>query len=177
MYVDTNIAIIDNPLDLANKYLTKYDFTMPKHFARDCVYEEAKECIILGKSKFEETKKQIEEYKKEGYPRNFGLGENGILLRKHNNKKIIKLMKDWWIELNSKTKRDQLSLGYVLWKNDCEFIYMDESARDSRGYFNYILHNEYKDRKLIIKIKDKIKITVKRIYLQYRFRREINANH
>jgi hypothetical protein len=55
LYVDANIAILSNPMDLANKYLSKYDMAVPKHFARDCVYDEAKECVILGKTKYDET--------------------------------------------------------------------------------------------------------------------------
>jgi hypothetical protein len=163
LYVDANIAIVDNPMDLANKYLTKYDMVMPKHFARNCVYDEAKECVILGKIKYDETKKQMGKYKKEGFPINFGLGENNIVFRKHNNENIIKLMNYWWEELNIQTKRDQLSLSYVLWKNGKKFNYMDESARNEKGYFKYILHNEFKNRSFFYKVKDKIKITIKRL--------------
>jgi len=163
LYVDTNIAIIDNPLELANKYLNQYDMALPKHFARDCVYAEAKECVILGKTKYDETQKQMDKYKNEGFPKNYGLGENNILLRKHNNDNVIKLMNDWWEELNSQTKRDQLSMAYVLWKNGEEFNYMDESARVGLGYFEYMLHNESKNRNFLSKAKDKIKITIKRL--------------
>jgi hypothetical protein len=168
LYVDTNIAILKNPLELANKYLTKYDMALPKHFARDCVYEEAKECVILGKAKYEETKKQMESYRKDGFPENFGLGENGILFRKHNSEKVIKLMSDWWDELNSQTKRDQLSLAYVLWKNGEKFNFMDESAREGRGFFEYINHNQYKNRRLRDKLIDKLVILSKRFFYRIR---------
>jgi hypothetical protein len=163
LYVDTNIAILGNPMDLANKYLSMYHMAVPKHFARDCVYEEAKECVILGKTKYDETQKQMVRYKNEGFQKNFGLGENNILFRKHNSDNIIKLMNDWWEELNTQTKRDQLSLAYVLWKNGENFNFMDESAREGKGYFEYVLHNEFKDRSFFSKAKDKIKITIKRL--------------
>lgn len=154
LYVDSNIAILRNPLELANKYFTKYDMVLPKHFARDCVYEEAKECVILGKITYEEAKKQIDSYRQEGFPEKFGLGENNILLRRHNEKKIIKLMNDWWSEINSHTKRDQLSLAYVLWKNGERFNYMDESPRESDYFF------------LFAHLKDNIYIKLKR-YIKY----------
>ena len=139
MYVDANIKILNNPFELANKYLAKHDFAMPKHFARDCVYDEAKVCVIAGKSKYNETNKQMNKYNDKGFPENFGLGENNILLRKHNSKNTIKLMTDWWKELNTQTKRDQLSLAYVLWKNGEEFCFMDESSRNNK-YFNIKVH-------------------------------------
>lgn len=164
LYVDANIAIIGNSFNLAKKYLSNYDMGIPKHFARDCVYEEAKECVILGKTKYDETKKQMNSYEKEGFPKNFGLGENNILFRKQNNKKVMKLMNDWWNELNTQTKRDQLSLAYVLWKNEESYNFMDESARDGKGYFEYINHKQYKNRRFKDKLIDKILIVSKRFF-------------
>lgn len=169
LYVDANIAVLNNPLELANKYLTKYDMAVPKHFGRDCVYDEAKECVVLGKTKYEETKKQMDNYRQDGFSEQFGLGENGILFRKHNNEKIIKIMIDWWNELNTQTKRDQLSLAYVLWKNGEKFNFMDESSRYGKGYFKYILHNQFKDRKFKDKLIDKIIILSKRFFYGIRF--------
>ena len=163
LYVDANIAIIRNPMDLGNKYLSQYDMAIPKHFIRDCVYAEAKECIVLGKTKYDETISQMNIYKEQGFPKQFGLGENNILFRKHNSENIIKLMNDWWEELNTQTKRDQLSLAYVLWKNGEKFCFIDESARFGLGYFEYVLHNEFKNRNFFSKAKDKIKITIKRL--------------
>lgn len=151
MYVDANILIRKNPFELAEKYLSKDDFVMPKHFARDCVYDEAKECVILGKTKHDETKKQMDFYKKQGFPKNFGMGENNILLRKHNSDKVINVMTDWWEELNTQTKRDQLSLAYVLWKNGEKFCFMDESARGDM-YFRIKLHFGQKKNGLVGKI-------------------------
>lgn len=142
MYVDANIAILGNPLELAEKYLNKYNLVMPKHFVRDCIYEEAKECVRIGKTKENETQIQMNNYKKEGFPKNFGLGENNILLRKHNDNKIIKLMNEWWKQLNIGTKRDQLSLAYVLWKNGEKFCFMEESARGN-DYFKIKIHISY----------------------------------
>lgn len=163
LYIDANIAILSNPMDLANKYLNKYKMALPKHFARSCIYDEARECIILGKASYKEVKNQIDNYRKEGFPANYGLGENSILLRVHNDATIVKIMNDWWHELNIYTKRDQLSLAYVLWKNGKNFEYMDESAREGKGYFEYILHNEFKSRSFFSKAKDKIKIIIKRL--------------
>ncbi|KIM02620.1 MAG: hypothetical protein KN64_14615 [Sulfurovum sp. AS07-7] len=46
---------------------------------------------------------------------------------------------DWWEELNTQTKRDQLSLAYVLWKNGENFNFMDENARGNK-IFRLKLH-------------------------------------
>jgi hypothetical protein len=148
LYIDANVAILNNPLELANKYLDKYDITVPKHFARDCLYEEAKECVVHCKTKYDETKKQMSSYREEGFPEHFGLGENNVIFRKHNNKKVVKIMTDWWEELNTQTKRDQLSFAYVLWKNGEKFCFMDENARGGK-FFVLRLHASDKKNALI----------------------------
>jgi len=164
LYIDANIAILNNPLILANKYLSKYDIAVPKHFARNCLYKEAKECVILGKTKYRETKKQIKKYENDGFPKNFGLGENNILFRKHNSSKVVKIMNDWWNELNTQTQRDQLSFAYVLWKNNEKFNFIDESSREKNRFFKYLNHNQYKNRNILNKLFDKIIILFKRMF-------------
>ena len=169
LYVDTNIAIVGNPLELAKKYLDEYNFAVPKHFKRDCIYEEAKECIVLGKSKLKKTKKQMAKYKKNDFPKNFGMGENNIIFREHNKEHIIKIMNEWWNELNNETKRDQLSFAYVLWKNKFKFNFMEESARNNNSYFEYVNHNSEKNIKFLEKVKRKIVISYKQILVWWNF--------
>ncbi len=135
LYIDANILILNNPLELANQYLSISDFALPKHFARNCIYEEAKECVITGKSKFIETNKQIEFYRYNGFPKKYGLGENNILFRNHKCENIINTMNEWWHELLTHTTRDQLSLFYIFWKNSIENVYLFEYSINMNKFF------------------------------------------
>ena len=155
LYVDTNIYILANPIDLSRKYLKVNDFVVARHTHRNCIYEEAEVCVRIGKTSKNEATAQMKDYKLKGFPENFGLGENNILLRNHNSSKIIKMMSQWWDEINLKTKRDQLSLGYVLWSNNEHFHFMSENSRAVNSkYFFAFMH--LKDSS-IAKIKNKIK--------------------
>lgn len=90
---------------------------MPEHFGRDCIYEEGKAiltCKMDTKSKLDKTIKLL---KKEGYPEHNGLYENNFIYRKHNEKEIVGLMNQWWQFINKYSRRDQMSLCYLLWKN------------------------------------------------------------
>lgn len=60
---------------------------------------------------------QMKRYVKEGFPRFFGLTENGILVREHNNEDCIRIMDTWWVEVLNYSRRDQLSFMYAIWKN------------------------------------------------------------
>ncbi|MGJ0624808.1 glycosyltransferase domain-containing protein [Xenorhabdus bovienii] len=49
IYVDANIIIKNSPKELINKYLKKNPIAFPKHFLRNCIYEEAKFCLGINK--------------------------------------------------------------------------------------------------------------------------------
>ncbi len=63
-------------------------------------------------------KKQIDLIRKDGFPSNYGLFENNIIFREHHDRDVIKIMNDWWRWVENYSRRDQLSLTYVLWKNN-----------------------------------------------------------
>ena len=91
---------------------------MHNHQVRDCIYDEAKAIFASGKAKFTDIRKQVNHYKKDGFPKKYGLFENNIIIRKHNKRECILVMDKWWEEFyRFETRRDQLSFMYALWKN------------------------------------------------------------
>lgn len=115
-----------------------------KHQCRDCIYDEAKIIFAHGRAKFFDILKQMRYYKKGGFPKHYGLFETNILIRKHNDIKCKKIMEDWWKEINTFTKRDQLSFTYVLWKNGLQKDYILSLGNNSRKnpYFIVKSHNK-----------------------------------
>jgi len=116
IWVDANIVVNCN-LDL---FLQKYhrvdkDFTIMKHPHRNCVYEEAEECIRRKKGFRDVIIRQIEKYRKEGFPPNQGLVASGVIVRPFNEK-VNYFMKHWWEQVEKYSKRDQISFNYVLWE-------------------------------------------------------------
>lgn len=92
------------------------NITLMKHPWRDCIYEEAKECIRLGKDKQEIINLQLREYFKEGLPERSGLAATGLMIRK-NEPEINDFCEKWFEEIKKGSCRDQLSFNYVLWKS------------------------------------------------------------
>lgn len=167
LYIDANITILKNPKELSDRYLSRFDFVAPKHFARDCVYDEAKECIVLMKDKTKNIKKQMQRYKEAGFPSRFGLSENNILLRRHLKESVMHLMVSWWQELQKETKRDQLSLPYAMWKSGLEYQFMEETSRQGKGYLDYSLHKDFIDRPFVNKLKDKLQFGFRRLVVRW----------
>ena len=94
---------------------------------RKCIYDEERVVLAMKKDVKENTNPQINRYKKEGFPKNYGLLQSNILIRRHNSPDCIKLMEDWFEELKNGSHRDQLSFNYILWKNqDVKVKYLDK---------------------------------------------------
>ena len=147
IWVDANLSI---KADL-NEFLGELDtlsdncIWIPQHPCRDCAYEEANIVFSIGKDKSDKPKIQSEKYKKEGFPAHFGLTQNSIIVRKHNDKTCIKLMEMWWNEILNYSHRDQLSLQYCRWKSGINVIKLDRNTNNSK-YFEFIRHQRVKKK-------------------------------
>ena len=89
-----------------------------KHGKRDCVYDEVNTILAMKKDTKENLEKHIEFLKKIGFPKHYGLLECNIIAREHFNPTCQKLMDMWWQDFMTLSKRDQMSLPSVLFRND-----------------------------------------------------------
>ena len=130
IWTDGNI-FLKKPAEYYLDMLGNSEIGIFKHCLRDCIYQEALECIRLNVDEPAVIIEQMRRYKSENYPENGGLAWTAILVRKHTDK-IKKLNEQWWSELCRGSRRDQLSCPYVF--------------RDNIKYFAYdndVIHKEY----------------------------------
>lgn len=142
IYVDGNVHIVDDVSELASKYLSKYQLVVPPHPKRDCVYDEAEVCIQSGKADEKPIREMMNRYSADGFPQNFGLSENNVILREHHDDDVQGLMNEWWEEVRNGPGRDQLSLPYVLWRNEHKLHKLDFVPRIHGQYFIFYPHRE-----------------------------------
>ena len=166
LYVDANISVRVSPTSLVNRYLDQAPFWVPKHFARNCLFAEAVECVVLRRGTTAAIRKEVAYYELVGTPKNFGLSENGVLLRAHNQSDVIELMELWWDLFSRGSLRDQLSLPVALWKSSKHFNYLKESVRDSGDEFVLNPHALGQCSSLSDKLLKKLDITLRRIYFK-----------
>ncbi len=146
VYIDSNIIIEGDVSVLVKKYLNSCSIAMPIHYERDCIYKEARKCLLIGKIDNASYQKIVcGVLEKNNFPKNFGLGENNIIMRKNGDTLLNEAMEDWWSVFSTTAPRDQLSLMYVLWNKKVQFKLMDESARNKNKYFGYRLHADCND--------------------------------
>ena len=117
IYIDGNIKLISTISQFVNQLNEKTGLAIHRHCTNVCVYDEVKDCRAYGKGDYSKLKKQVNRYRNEGFPKEYGMLECNVLVSdlKNNNAKMI--FDEWWNEyLTSESMRDQIALPYVLWK-------------------------------------------------------------
>lgn len=136
LYLDGNVQIKEDIFDIIT-YMKEnhYFLAMNEHSIRDCIYDEGNAVIAFGLGRIRDVKSILHRYRKEGFPPKFGLFDNCIIFREHNNPQCKAIMKSWWDEYEKNScKRDQLSFCYCLWKNG--FNKQDVLTIGSNAYKN-----------------------------------------
>lgn len=115
LYIDANIQITGQRIydRVVECYEQGIDWAGIQHPYRDCIYDEA--YAIYGLDTEANIFRWCHRLRSENYPKNRGLFENNIIFRTHNEKTCaVNVM--WWSLYEQNTRRDQLTLFYVLWK-------------------------------------------------------------
>jgi len=115
LYIDTRFTIKIDLDKFVDQYL-KTDLAVMRHNKRNCSYDEGTFCIKINKDKKQTIEKQLDEYRKDGFPKEFGLFAPGIMIKK-NTEEVNHFMKLWYDEVEKHSYRDIISFSYVLWKN------------------------------------------------------------
>ena len=147
VWIDGSISIKDNLEEFIYQYcdFNKFDFIGFKHSRRNCLYEEAYECMKLQKDSFSIIESQIENYKKQNYPVNNGLIETGVFIRK-NNTRCNKIMKLWFDEVKKFSYRDQISFNYIAYKYKLKYDLLNINIYNN-DFFECRSHNALKELK------------------------------
>ncbi|MBO4231058.1 MAG: DUF616 domain-containing protein [Bacteroidales bacterium] len=82
----------------------------------DCVYDDMRAISIMARVPFFKVYRQYRYLRKEGFPEHFGMFENNIIFRVHNDPSVVSISEEWWKVYNEYTPRDQFSLMYLYWK-------------------------------------------------------------
>ncbi len=138
IWVDGNIELLIPPEKLVDDWLKDADLAVWKHPDRDCIYDEAPAAKGLGGDYVKMIDEQIREYGNKGFPRNAGLAECNVIMRRHNNK-VKTFNEDWWNEILKWSCRDQLSFPVVHSRHNLKINYIQGNVRNHE-WFRYTPH-------------------------------------
>ena len=119
IYIDGNVKVISDLTPYIYK-LKSSGIGMHRHSQRCCAYDELDALLIAYKAKRKDVNKYQCYLKENGFPRNYGLLECNVIVREHHNSICKTIMEQWWEQFEQGLKRDQVSLPYVLYKNNIE---------------------------------------------------------
>src|SRR5205814_5569035 len=105
-------------------------------------------CIELEKDDPAVIRRQIEQYRSEGMPENYGLAAGTVLMRRHRDAAVIGVMEAWWAEIMQHSVRDQISLPFVAWRATFP---LDASPVTTPSGPAYIREHHYVRRRQILK--------------------------
>lgn len=137
IWLDTNINVLTPKLFNFTDFDLEEGMLFPKHHARDCIYHECARVLDVQKDTYKNVIKMAELLIDENMPKHYGMNEANILIRKHNDPKVQKIMEKWWSMVLNYSRRDQLSLSYVLWKNGIrpEQIAFENARNDTENFY------------------------------------------
>lgn len=146
LYIDANIQIVDRwvydrCVELANQKIN-YAGIRLLVTGRDCIYRHAYDMCILRAENDCNAMQELHALRKEGFPEHYGLNENNIIFRRHNN-----LMQEvdslWWKWIVNYSFRDQFSYMFCLWKYKIQLEYFLPIGEDSHNscHFSYYFHS------------------------------------
>lgn len=142
--VGGQIGIIGD-LDEAVKILLpkdkSIDLSLAKHPVRECIYQEADKCVSKKRDDSQIINQQMDHYREQGMPKNFGLAGHGIMIRRHLRPNLERHSELCWEEVKKWSYRDQLSFYFVLWKHNLVKLHLfDFGIIRKSNWFNKTRH-------------------------------------
>lgn len=138
LYVDNTVRLKMPPGEIFRRYLnqSRSPLVCFRHPWRHCVYDEAREVLELGFDKPELVNAQLSHYRELGYPENNGLWKGAFLLRRHHDRRLVRVMETWFDLVRTYSQRDQISFPVAAWlhKFQPEFIHADFMDNDLLEY-------------------------------------------
>lgn len=144
LYIDANIQITGSELyQVINSKIEEGALIcqVPNIF-RDCIYKDIEIAYRRRKVDFYGAKRQYRHLKAEQFPEHYGLLENNVILRKHNDPQVVEISEAWWKEYCEYTHRDQFCLMFVYWKQNLIPDYLFGEGKNARNVecLNLIQH-------------------------------------
>jgi hypothetical protein len=122
IYIDNSAALTTPPLAIVSEIERQHADGAPagrylfSHGKRSCAYREARVCLVRGKISREDYRRQMRHYREAGFPEDQGLFMNTLMIQKMGDPATDSFNEIWFQHFQSFSRRDQISLPYLVWK-------------------------------------------------------------
>ncbi len=101
---------------VAQRFREDTPLMLIRHPERACVYDEAEACKALGKEDPSVINTYMRRHRERGMPPSTGLFATGVIGRRRGAR-LKNMCETWHREMQTYSRRDQLSLPYALWQH------------------------------------------------------------
>ncbi|AQA20414.1 hypothetical protein BST95_19410 (plasmid) [Halioglobus japonicus] len=147
IYVDGNIGVIGDLSPLFRAFVDSgRALALFRHRDRQTVAEEIEACLAMAKFDARDKtahERQTADYAIDGMPDDRPLTDNAVLFRWHRHEALAPAMALWWDHFQTYTKRDQISLPYVVWKTALPTLVWQWSFRQENRYLQKYPHRRH----------------------------------
>lgn len=144
VYVDADMLLKESLSELLGTMADSSLMAACRHSYCASVRLEINDLINKGMVDAHQVEQQWQRYVDWGFEDNFGISENGLLIRRHYEARVIQLMELWWEEYQQGCLRDQVSLMPCIHRTGFmayfQFIEMDIRKNNM---LKVLRHNEY----------------------------------
>ena len=117
VWVDANIAITGDIAAYVDATLSaNANFGVIDHPYRNSVFEEVDQLAALGRDDAARMTAQVERYREKGYEGQNSLTETNFIVMDLNRPRTREALSLWWKEIETHSKRDQVSFDYACWR-------------------------------------------------------------
>ena len=120
LYIDNSVKLKVKPEVIFEElYTATHDMILFQHSFRETVLDEYDEVLRVDYDKPNVVFEQLNAYSlisRDIFAQKPFWG--GFLIRQHNKEKVLQAMEDWLVQVTYLSKRDQLSLNYVINRHD-----------------------------------------------------------
>ncbi|MCL6699248.1 glycosyltransferase [Sphingomonas sp. NSE70-1] len=116
------------------------------HPLRSSIYDEGEACTKRAKDEPELIDRQLDRYRRQGFESQF-LIESGFMMYRLDHPQLPGLLSRWWGEIERGSRRDQLSLPFVIEQSGAEWHRITELGTSVRNHPKLVLvpHEPFQD--------------------------------
>lgn len=139
IWIDANVMITGDIYPIVETFIDsgKPLAAMP-HPHRTTVYQELEACLAFKKDNAEEMIEQVERYRAAGF-NGEGLIESSLLLFDLHQPTVATFLDFWWKEIDSYSRRDQLSAGYALNQTNIDWLRLSVPPHSIRDHPLFVI--------------------------------------
>ena len=104
------------------------------HPSGNCIFDEGEGYIRRFSDGDAKIEQQLMRYRAAGCPRSAGLWETSVLARRHHDPACIKLMAEWWREIETGSSLDQISLPVAAGRRSVSIASLDFPGLHARNH-------------------------------------------